>query len=255
MNLEYYDNLEGLMQSGECGSPDPWYWHHKVAHVNADIDVVARAKLAEADKTWLATEDRLQDRDFKGIKPYLWNPMPTDYLQPFLPPSAETLMEHWQGTYEKLSELLSGLCAVQIKAPRPIVTAVVNYLMERSNQLNLEDRQAAASQNAKHLQNMYLCVGDYDESEYEDLAVLLEKARVDRPRNWVFHGQEAGFVQRVEKMLEDKVSCFPYALGRPVEVETVIYEAVWKSQPPLKQLSEEECKRCLFRMGEDGRIQ
>lgn len=51
---------------------------------------------------------------------------------------------------------------------------------------------------------------------------------MDRPRNWVFHGQEASFVQRVKKMMEDKMSCFPDALGRPVEVEAVIHEAVWK---------------------------
>ena len=71
MNLEYYENLSSLMQSGKSGSPDPWYWHHKVAHVNADIDVVARAKLAEADRTWLAQENRLHERDFKELKPYL----------------------------------------------------------------------------------------------------------------------------------------------------------------------------------------
>ena len=81
-----------------------------------------------------------------------------------------------------------------MKAPRPTVTAVVNYLMEGPNQMNLKDRQAVASQNAEHLQNMYLCAKDY-ESEYESLAMLLEEARVDR-RNWVFHGQMASFVQR-----------------------------------------------------------
>lgn len=155
-------------------------------------------------------------------------------------------MEHWHGTYEKLSELLSGLRAMQMKAPRPIVAVVVNYLMERSKQMNLEDRQAVASQNAERLQSMYLCVKDYNESEYEYLAVLLEEARVDRSRNWVFHGEEVSLVERVEKMLEDKVSCFLDASGRPVEVETVIYDAVRKSQPPLKKLSEEQCKRCLF---------
>lgn len=95
-------------------------------------------------------------------------------------------MGHWHATYEKLSELLSGLCAVQMKTPRLIVTAMVSYLMELSNQLNLEDRQAVTSQNAEHLQNMYLCVGDYDESEYEYLAVLLEESRVDRPRSGYF---------------------------------------------------------------------
>lgn len=58
----------------------------------------------------------------------------------------------------------------------------------------------------------------------------------------------------VESMLEDKVSCFPDALGRLVEVDTVVYQALHKTQPPL-ELSVEKCKRCLLRMGEDGRIQ
>lgn len=35
MNLEYYDSLESLLQSGESGNPGSSYWHHKVAHVNA----------------------------------------------------------------------------------------------------------------------------------------------------------------------------------------------------------------------------
>lgn len=156
---------------------------------------------------------------------------------------------------KKLLELLSGLCALQIKAPRAIVTAVVNYLMERSNQMNLEDHQAVTSQNAEHLQNMYLCLGDYGESEYEYLPVLSKEARVDRRRNWVFHGQKASFVQRVEKMLEDKGPCFSDALSQPVEVETVIYGVIHKTQPPLLNLSMDECESYLFRMSEDGRIQ
>lgn len=56
MNLEYYENSSSLMQSGKSGCPDPWYWLDKVVHVNADIDVVVRAKLAEADRTRLARE-------------------------------------------------------------------------------------------------------------------------------------------------------------------------------------------------------
>ena len=59
----------------------------------------------------------------------------------------------------------------------------------------------------------------------------------------------------VEKILEDKVSCFPDALGRPAEVETVICEAIHKTQPPLLNLLVDERKRRLFRIGEDERIQ
>lgn len=228
---------------------DPWHYTKAVEQVNRDIAAYAITRYQEADKTW--------DEDGVEISPFAWNPMPTDFLKPFAPPSADHLMSSWHETFTKLASLIESLNYANMVSPRPLLTAICNTFVQQRYQILIAEQKAVAAPKPELIANRYLCVKDLDEQEYEDLKLFTHEARYQRTdaRQMGFIGSELTFVQAVEALRDNYHDFWPQEGNVILSTREIIRktrEISTQTQKPI--LDDVRCEQLLWLMSDNDRI-
>lgn len=228
---------------------DPWHYTKAVEQVNRDIAAYAITRYQEPDRTW--------DENGVEISPFAWNLMPTDFLKPFAPPSADQLLSSWHETFTKLASLIESLNYANMVYPRPLLTAICNTFVQERQEVLIAEQTAVSVPNSALIANRYLCVKDLNMQEYEDLKLFTYQAKYQRidARQTAFQGSELTFVQAVEALRDNYHDFWPQEGNVILPASEIIKKTREISTQPQKPiLSDERREQILWLMGDDNRI-
>ena len=146
----------------------------------------------------------------------------------------------------------------QHAAPRPILNAICNTLVDEADEWDIAEQAAVSQPGLKELSNRYVCVKDFTIQEYEDLKVFTREARYQKIDQFqmAWRGADLTFAQAVEALRDHYEDYWPQGSDMVIPASEIILKCrSITAQPPYPQISSDRCEEILLSMADENRIQ